>query len=197
MTDSSRSLDLVIRNGLVVDGAGNPWFRADVGIQDGRIARVGRIDPAQAKASIYARGQVVVHLQLDHRERVIRRSDLNDQIGGDPAMPFGRPVLGEAIHAGERGIGDSDPIGVEREDLITTLGTVDQAEIVRPYKMGQEIERSRGDRIGFLTCGPLQELAPDEFRHRTVVDVQEVFGRVAGLRRGRHRAEPLLPRGVG
>lgn len=35
--------DLVIRNGRVLDGAGNPWIAADVGIRDGRIARVGHI----------------------------------------------------------------------------------------------------------------------------------------------------------
>ena len=31
-------LDVLIRGGRVIDGAGNPWYRADVGIADGRIA---------------------------------------------------------------------------------------------------------------------------------------------------------------
>lgn len=35
--------DIVIRGGRVLDGAGNPWVRADVAIKDGRIARVGAI----------------------------------------------------------------------------------------------------------------------------------------------------------
>jgi len=35
--------DIVIRNGRVLDGAGNPWVRADVAIRDGRIAAVGKI----------------------------------------------------------------------------------------------------------------------------------------------------------
>ncbi len=52
--------DLIIRNARVVDGSGNPWFRADVGIRGGRIATVGRI-PADAGAArtIDARGRVV------------------------------------------------------------------------------------------------------------------------------------------
>jgi len=36
--------DLVIRNGRVLDGAGNPWFHADVAISDGRIVKVGQVD---------------------------------------------------------------------------------------------------------------------------------------------------------
>jgi N-acyl-D-amino-acid deacylase len=53
------SYDLVITNARVVDGAGNPWFRADVAIKDGRIARIGRIDQLQASKTIDARGQIV------------------------------------------------------------------------------------------------------------------------------------------
>ncbi|MHB9880545.1 N-acyl-D-amino-acid deacylase family protein [Pacificimonas sp. ICDLI1SI03] len=35
--------DIVIRNARVLDGAGNPWVRADVAIKGGRIAEVGSI----------------------------------------------------------------------------------------------------------------------------------------------------------
>lgn len=51
--------DVVIINGRVVDGTGNPRFRADVAIKDGRIARIGHIDPSQASKTIDARGQIV------------------------------------------------------------------------------------------------------------------------------------------
>jgi N-acyl-D-amino-acid deacylase len=51
--------DLVITNGRVVDGTGNPWFRADIGIRDGRVARVGRIPAAQARQVIDAHDQIV------------------------------------------------------------------------------------------------------------------------------------------
>jgi N-acyl-D-amino-acid deacylase len=50
--------ELVITNGRIVDGSGNPWFRADVGIKNGRIARIGRIDPAHASRTIDAKGQI-------------------------------------------------------------------------------------------------------------------------------------------
>ena len=36
-------LDLVIRNGRVVDGTGLPLYAADVGIKDGKIVTVGKV----------------------------------------------------------------------------------------------------------------------------------------------------------
>src|SRR5688572_22024503 len=51
--------DTVITNGRIVDGTGNPWFRADIGIRDGRIVRIGRINPGEAKTIIDARGHIV------------------------------------------------------------------------------------------------------------------------------------------
>lgn len=38
--------DVVIRNGRVLDGAGNPWIRADIAVRAGRIARIGRVEGA-------------------------------------------------------------------------------------------------------------------------------------------------------
>ena len=42
-----------------MDGTGNPGFRADVAIKDGRVARVGRVEPSQARRVIDAHGQIV------------------------------------------------------------------------------------------------------------------------------------------
>lgn len=56
---SAHTFDLLITNARVIDGSGNPWFRADIGIKDGRIARVGRIDPSTAQKTIAANGQIV------------------------------------------------------------------------------------------------------------------------------------------
>ena len=50
--------DLLIKNGMVVDGSGGARYRADVAVQDGRIAKIGRVNE-KAKQTIDAEGQVV------------------------------------------------------------------------------------------------------------------------------------------
>src|ERR671932_738066 len=47
--------DLVIRNGRVLDGAGNPWILADVAVKDGRFVKLGRI-AGRGRTEIDARG---------------------------------------------------------------------------------------------------------------------------------------------
>ena len=54
-----QDFDLVITGGRVVDGSGNPWYRADIGIRGGRIAEIGRLDGRSSRRRIELRGQVV------------------------------------------------------------------------------------------------------------------------------------------
>ena len=51
-------LDIVIRNGRVVDGTGLPLYAADVGIKDGKIVTVGKVSES-AKEEYDAKGQIV------------------------------------------------------------------------------------------------------------------------------------------
>ena len=53
------SYDLVIKNGLVIDGSGGARYRADVGVTGRTISKIGRISGVQAKESIDAEGHVV------------------------------------------------------------------------------------------------------------------------------------------
>ncbi len=50
--------DVIIRNGTVIDGTGAPRRQADVGIKDGRIATIGRVD-GEAAQTIDATGRMV------------------------------------------------------------------------------------------------------------------------------------------
>ncbi|TML90831.1 MAG: D-aminoacylase [Actinobacteria bacterium] len=53
------TFDLLIRGGRVIDGAGNSWYRADVGIAGDRIASVGRLAGEPAARTIDADGLFV------------------------------------------------------------------------------------------------------------------------------------------
>ena len=50
--------DLIVRNGMIVDGSGLPRFRGDIGVKDGKIAEIGRIT-SSAKETVDAEGHVV------------------------------------------------------------------------------------------------------------------------------------------
>ncbi|MEX0717830.1 MAG: amidohydrolase family protein [Planctomycetaceae bacterium] len=57
--DPDAPLDLVIVGGRVMDGTGNPWFAADVGIRDGRIVAIGELSARDAKRRFDADGKIV------------------------------------------------------------------------------------------------------------------------------------------
>jgi len=61
-SNSPDSYDVVILNGRIVDGTGNPWYLGDIGIRNERIARiapVGFLENAETKERIHAHGLIV------------------------------------------------------------------------------------------------------------------------------------------
>ncbi len=53
------SFDLIIRNGRVLDGNGNPWIRGDIGIRGDAIAAIGDLSKATARRVIDAQDRYV------------------------------------------------------------------------------------------------------------------------------------------
>ncbi len=51
--------DIVIENGHILDGTGSPWYAAQIGIRNGKIAAIGKLDGQPRKQTIDAAGQVV------------------------------------------------------------------------------------------------------------------------------------------
>ena len=90
--------DVIIRNGRVLDGAGNPWIRADVAIRDGRFVRIGRVD-GRGRLEIDARGKYVSPGWIDMMDQsggVLPRNGLAENkvrqgvttaIGGEGGTP--------------------------------------------------------------------------------------------------------------
>src|SRR5262245_16329012 len=73
--------DILIRNARVIDGAGNTWFRADVGVKDDRIASVGRLGDRTAGRVVDARERILAPGFIDvhtHIEGGIERNPRGD-----------------------------------------------------------------------------------------------------------------------
>jgi len=51
--------DLLLKNGHIVNGTGNPWFKADIGISRGKIADIGLLDRSDAETIVDADGLIV------------------------------------------------------------------------------------------------------------------------------------------
>lgn len=58
-TSAQQNADVVIRNGRITDGTGNPWFRGDIAIRGDRIAAMGNLSSWRAAKEIDAKGQIV------------------------------------------------------------------------------------------------------------------------------------------
>jgi N-acyl-D-amino-acid deacylase len=100
--------DIVLANGKIVDGCGNPWFRGDVGIHDGRIRRIappGTLQGAQTidvDGRFVAPGFVDVHTHSDlsilvnrRAESVVRQGVTTEIIGNCGLSPA--PVVEERL----------------------------------------------------------------------------------------------------
>ena len=51
--------DVIIRDGMIIDGTRMPRFRGDIGIKNGRIAKIGRLRASDAAKVIEATGKIV------------------------------------------------------------------------------------------------------------------------------------------
>ena len=85
-----QSYDVIIRNGRIIDGSGNPWFRGDVGIHGNTIAGIGDLGDAVAKREVDASGLYVTPGFIDthsHAGPGLTSEDLSE----------GRPLLAQGI----------------------------------------------------------------------------------------------------
>ncbi len=53
------SFDLLVKGGRVLDGTGNPWFSADIGIRDERIEAIGRLEGSRSSKVLDASGLTI------------------------------------------------------------------------------------------------------------------------------------------
>jgi len=110
---SDGDYDVVIRNGRVLDGSGNPWILADVAVKDGRFARIGRVT-GRGTREIDATGKYVSPGWIDMMDQsgsVLPRNGLAENklrmgvttaIGGEGGFPVAASGIPEYFATLER-----------------------------------------------------------------------------------------------
>jgi len=134
--DGAQVYTIVIRNGRVLDGAGNPWIAADVAIQDGRFVRVGRVE-GQGKREIDASGRYVSPGwidMLDQSGSVLPQNGLAENkllmgvttgIGGEGGTPVPAEKIAEYL------------AGLEKSGISINFGTYYNEAQARVAVLGQ------------------------------------------------------------
>lgn len=129
--------DVIIRNGRLIDGTGNPAYHADVAVKNGRIAAIGRVT-GDANTEIDARGQVVSPGFVDvhtHAEDVMEIPE---------AESFLRMGVTTVI-AGNCGSSERDIAaffrGVEQTNVSLNVATLIGHGTVRRQAMGGSFDR--------------------------------------------------------
>jgi N-acyl-D-amino-acid deacylase len=130
--------DVIFANGKVIDGAGNPWFKADVGVKGDRIEAVGRLLGSEAGRVIDVGGLVVapgfidIHSHSDYNviidprvESKVRQGVTTEVVGncGSSAAPMNADVRAYRERYMRARLGDDFEFGWE--SMGDYLGIID------------------------------------------------------------------------
>ena len=138
--------DIVIRNGRVLDGAGNPWINADVAIKDGRFVKIGKVEE-KGKREIDATGKYVSPGWIDMLDAsggVLTGSPLAESklrmgvttgIGGEGGTPVPAEKISEYF------------AGLEKNGISMNFGTYYGATQARVAVVGQDARDPSPDEL--------------------------------------------------
>jgi len=119
------SYDLIIRNGRIIDGTGNPWFQSDIGIMNGKIVAIKNLKNQKAKRDIDARGLYVTPGFIDlhsHADRAM-------------TSDFIEPRMAKSLTS---------------QGLTTVLGGADGRNTIWPLTKEMEALNSKGHGMNFI-----------------------------------------------
>jgi N-acyl-D-aspartate/D-glutamate deacylase len=105
---SAQDFDLLIQNGRIVDGTGNPYWFGDIGVQAGKITALGRLTGRTARRTIDATGLVVAPGFID----IHNHSDFSILTDGNAESMIRQGVTSMIFGEG----GSAAPLGGKQED---------------------------------------------------------------------------------
>ena len=117
--------DLIISGGVVIDGTGFPRFRADVGVRNGAIARIGDLSAATARRRIDAEGRIVAPGHVD------THTHYDAQIFWDPTCSNAGENGITTVVAGNCGFGFAPCRPEERDRYMRMMETTEQVPHVQ------------------------------------------------------------------
>ena len=119
------ALDLLIKNGTVVDGSGLPRYRADVGVRGSRIVEIGRIRAA-AERTIDAEGLIVAPGFIDGH------THMDAQVAWDP---IGSCSCWHGVTSVVMGNCGFSLAPCEERDKLLVMRNLERAEDIAPEAM--------------------------------------------------------------
>ena len=208
---AAQDYDILIRNGRVLDGTGNDWFRADIAIDGDRIVRIARMPGATARRVIDADGMYVspgfidLHSHADRamtslyleprRARSLNSQGLTTVIGAPDGRNARWPITSE--FAALRGQGHA-------MNYVPMVGH----STVRGYVMGSDYERPateqeiarmqglvrQGMEAGAWGLGAGVEYRPARFSEpEEIVALASVVAPYGGFYIAHQRSEAIMP----
>jgi len=126
--------DVLIRKGRVIDGTGNPWFKADVGVEKGRIAAVDNLASESADTIIDAKDMVICPGFID----IHSHSDFTLLMNPLAESKIRQGVTTEVI--GNCGLSAAPLNDSLKEDILKTMPLLEEAKLELTWStMGQYI----------------------------------------------------------
>jgi N-acyl-D-amino-acid deacylase len=202
------AFDLVIRNGRVFDGSGNPWVHADIGVRAGQIAAVGALGDARAARIIEAAGKFVapgfidIHSHSDrglgsdrlkHSLNMVAQGITLSVVNQDGRSPW--PIRDQKIRYEQQGIGTNAALlvghGAVRTRVMGHRATkpATDADIIAMQRL---VEEAMKDGAYGLSTG--LEYAPGRYSEpREVVELTRVIKPFGGFYISHERSEGRDP----
>ena len=209
--EAQRSYDLIIRNGRIIDGTGNPWFSSDIGIIEGKIVAIKNLSDEAAKQNIDATGLYVtpgfidLHSHADgamtseyteaRMAKSLTSQGLTTVLGGPDGRNTTWPLTKEIEGLEQKGHGMNLILMVGHSTIRAQVMKEDYERIATP----EEIDKMRkllreGLELGAFGMGAGVEYRPARFSNTAeLLALGEVISEYDGFYIAHQRSEAIMP----